>query len=102
MKNFQLAIIEGNLRQVNTEDGIGYYPDLQLLATIHNRDYILPHLFQGSTSSLFEAQELFDKIQAKGEINLNRWVEVEDNTFSYSKGNDEPYDSEEEYYMRAS
>ena len=94
-----VEIIEGNLREVPTEDGLGYYPDLQIIATVGNLTYIHPHLFQGDTDAFRDATDLMERVVASGMIDLDIWVEVQDNYFSYSKGNDEPYDSEEEYYM---
>jgi len=34
------VVDEGNLREVNTEDGIGYYPDLQVIATVAGAFYL--------------------------------------------------------------
>ena len=92
-------VIEGNLREVNTEDGIGYYPDLQVIADVAGKTYIHPHVFYGDAGAYNEAQALAVAVWARKSIDLAIWVEVQDEAFSYAKGNDEPYDSEEEYYM---
>ena len=97
-----LFITEGNLQEVATEDGLGYYPDLQLVAVNEANQYLVhPHVFAGSESALRCAEDLMYKVLNFGTINDAVWVQVEDNEWSYSKGNDEPYDSEEEYYMGA-
>ena len=94
-----IFIAEGNLRQVTTEDGVGYYPDLSVVITVGGVNYIHNHLFIGSANALNDAEAFLEAVSDKGDVFLSHWVQVEDTEFSYSSGNSEPYDSEEEYFL---
>jgi hypothetical protein len=94
------VVVEGDLRSVATEDGEAFYPDLQVIAYgMDGKTYIHPHLFVGSINAYNDAHTLADRTWAIKTIDPDIWNEIQDREFTYSKGNNEPYDSEEEYYI---
>ncbi len=94
-----IIIAEGAMQEVATEDGLGYYPDLEIVATVNGKTFIHPHFFDGDEDAQHEARKLLDEIKKAGDINLDIWKEYKDPEYSYSKGNSEPYDAEEEHYL---
>lgn len=93
--NETLQIVEGNLVEVPTEDGLGYYPDLEVISVIDGRTFIAPVFFSASETNLRDAEEYVKTAKVD-----ETWTEYKKPQFSYSQGNDEPFDDEELHYMR--
>ncbi len=100
--NVEFFIEEGHLCEVNTEDGIGYYPESWVGIIIDNIAYINEHRFlakyieTGSEDGdliLMDTKQLctsfISKIKERGCIDLSNWV----------KYNPEPYNLEQEWLV---
>lgn len=84
---FEFFIQEGDICPVNTEDGIGYYPEAWVGLIIDNVAYINEHRFLAkmktfehdddyhdilvSTQSFCE--DFIEKIKKHGSVNLSQW-----------------------------
>jgi len=97
---YKLQIVEGDLREVPTEDGIQYFPDLEILATSEDGTTLVsPISFPASRTAYREATEYIQTAKVDA-----TWSDIK--TFaqsreSYSNGDFEPFDEEELYYMQA-
>lgn len=83
--NVKLGVIEGDLTEVNTPDGVGYYPMAWLLAEVNDVVYINPSHIIAKTIS-FEDDEVFlstkdicnrqmNRIKEHGFLDLDKWEE---------------------------
>ncbi len=87
-KNISFRIYEGDLHQVNTEDGIGLYPISWVIAEIGEDAYIYPPHFLAKfievnapenedttrfVSSQYLCEEFIKTIEEFGSINLDKW-----------------------------
>lgn len=91
--NAEFWIHEGDLREVNTEDGIGHYPLSWVGVTLEDgKNYIYPsHFLAGFetfeveegeydsclVTSLGKCLDFIEKIKETGSINLAKWDEYQ-------------------------
>jgi len=94
--NFE--VYEGDLREVTTEDGVSYFPDLGVLATDGHNTFISPVWFYASTTAQYEAEDY--RIAAEKAFLQNGtlpkdWVKP---TSREGYQEVEPFDEEELYF----
>ena len=87
-----IEIVEGDLRQVATEDGFSYLPDYEVIAVIGNDTFVAPIFFPASPTAYNEALAYVENA-----IVDDTWKKYVKETPSYVDGV-EFYDEEELYF----
>lgn len=87
-KNISFRIYEGDIHEVNTEDGIGYYPISWVIAEVGDKDYMFPTHFLAKfveiddpecddgyyfATSKSLCEDFIQSVKEVGSINLDKW-----------------------------
>lgn len=82
---------EGNLKECHNEDGesVGTFPAILIMLDLHDMktdppsmsSYLLKSFMARGFSAVHQAEELIEKIERKGSVNLEKWDAIPEQSF---------------------
>ena len=103
--NINFCIIEGDLVNVATEDGLGEYPISWVGLTYkgetyyHNIHFLAKFVDKGDADIFYTSKELcedfIEKIKKYGSVKLDLWTKLEENTYNLEEELQREYEIEQ-------